>query len=56
MSDRRWDSVLQQWVYEEDVYKALDAAALAIAEYHNGDRPWAERWLIKASQANGDLK
>jgi len=52
MTDRRWDSELQQWIYEDDVYKALDAAQHAILEYHNGDRAWAERWLIKAYEAN----
>ncbi len=31
---------------------ALDAAELAIDEYYNGDRAWAEEWLIKALEAN----
>lgn len=52
MTGRHWDSELQQWIYDDDVYKGLDAASLAIAEYHNGDRAWAERWLIRACEAN----
>ena len=52
MNDRRWDSELQQWVYDDDVYQALDAAHLAIQEYYNGDRAWAERWLLRAHEAN----
>ena len=31
---------------------ALDAAELAIDEYYNGDRAWAEEWLLKAVEAN----
>jgi hypothetical protein len=34
------------------VSAALDAAVLAIDEYYNGDRAWAEQWLIKAMEAN----
>lgn len=34
------------------VSAALDAAELAIEEYHNGDRAWAEEWLLKAAEAN----
>jgi hypothetical protein len=57
MSERHWNSELQQWVHDDDLYKALDAAQLAILEYHNGDRSWAEAWLIRAQQANsGDRK
>ncbi len=52
MSDRSWNTKLQDWLYEADIQEALDAAQLAITEYHNGDREWAERWLIKAAQAN----
>ena len=32
--------------------EALDAARLAIDELYNGDRKWAERWLVKAYEAN----
>lgn len=32
--------------------EALDQAQLAIYEYHNGDRGWAEEWLLKAYEAN----
>ncbi len=35
---------------------ALDAAMLAIDEYYNGDRAWAEEWLLKAMEANKDRK
>lgn len=52
INDRRWDSVLQQWVHDDDVNTALDAARLAIDEYYNGDRSEAERWLLKAYAAN----
>ncbi len=52
MTDRHWDSELQQWVHAEDVSKALDAALLATEEFYNGDRAWAERWLIRAYEAN----
>ncbi len=52
MSDRSWNTKLQEWVYEADIQEALDAAQLAITEYHNGDREWAERWLTKAAKAN----
>jgi len=54
MSDRRWDSELQQWVNDSDVEDALAAALCAIDEYYNGDREWAERFLIKAYEANKD--
>ena len=53
MSERHWNSELQQWVYDDDVYQALDAAELAIREYHNGNREWAETWLMRAMEANG---
>jgi hypothetical protein len=53
MSDRYWDTELQQWVYDDDVYMALNAAQLAICEYYNNeDRSEAARWLLKAHQAN----
>ncbi len=32
--------------------RARDAAILAIDEYYNGDRAWAERWLLRAYEAN----
>lgn len=41
-----------QWVWPQDVEDALDAAQLAITEYHNGDREWATRWLLRALEAN----
>jgi hypothetical protein len=34
------------------VSNALDAAMLAIDEYYNGDRAWAEQWLLNAMEAN----
>lgn len=34
------------------VSDALDAMELAIDEYYNGDRAWAEDWLLKAMEAN----
>jgi len=37
---------------EAEVQQALDAAELAINEYYNGDREWAEAWLLKATAAN----
>ena len=37
---------------KNDVSAALDAAQLAIEEYYNGDRAWAEQWLLKAMEAN----
>lgn len=52
MSERHWHSELQQWVHDDDVNMALDAAHLAILEYHNGDRAWAEQWLLRAYEAN----
>jgi hypothetical protein len=39
-----------------DLSVALDAAVLAIDEYYNGDRAWAEEWLLKAAEANGERK
>lgn len=56
MGDRRWDSELQEFVYDDDVYKALYAAELAVLEYHNGNREWAERWLLRALEANEKAK
>lgn len=52
MIDRHWDSELQQWMYEADISSALDEASLALDEYYNGDRAWAERWLLQAHEAN----
>jgi hypothetical protein len=31
---------------------ALNQAHLVIDEYYNGDRAWAERWLLRAYEAN----
>jgi hypothetical protein len=31
---------------------ALSQTLLAIDEYYNGDRAWAERWLVRAYEAN----
>jgi hypothetical protein len=50
--DRRWDTELQRWVYGIEVSDALNDAQTAIEEYYNGDREWAERWLVRAYQAN----
>lgn len=54
---RHWLSATEsdpfgRWVYESELAEALDAAQLAITEYHNGDRVWAEWWLLKAVEAN----
>ena len=38
--------------HKADISSALDAATLAIDEYYNGDRAWAEEWLLKAMKAN----
>ena len=35
-----------------EIQEALDAAELALLEYYNGDREWAEAWLLKAMAAN----
>ena len=53
---RRWDSELARWVYNDDISEALHAAELAIMEYYNGDRAWAERWLLVAFEANQEIK
>jgi hypothetical protein len=57
MMERHWLSASEKepfgrWVYEFEMREALDAAQLAISEYYNGDRAWAEWWLIKAAEAN----
>ena len=39
---------------EDTIMDALDAARLAIDEFYNGDRAWAEAWLLKAAAANKD--
>ena len=52
--DRRWNG--EQWVYPHEVDEALDAATLAIEEYYNGDRASAERWLLKAHEANQEKR
>jgi hypothetical protein len=51
---RRWSGT--QWIYPAEVSEALDAAVLAIDEYYNGDRAWAEEWLLKAAEANRERK
>lgn len=38
------------------VNEALDLATLVIDEYYNGDRAWAEEWLLKAAEANRERK
>ena len=43
---------VKRLTYEADVEDALNAAILAIDEYYNGDRKWAEVWLLKAFAAN----
>ena len=53
-SCRYWNG--EKWVYPTEVLTALDAARLAIEEYYNGDREWAESWLMKAYEANQDQK
>lgn len=35
-----------------NIDEALEKAELAIDEYYNGDREWAENWLLKANRAN----
>ena len=50
MSDRHWNG--DRWVWECDVSEALNAAQLAIDEYYNGNRDFAEAWLLKAYEAN----
>ncbi len=35
-----------------NVDDALNQAHLAIDEYYNGDRVWAEQWLLRAYEAN----
>ncbi len=52
--DRYWNSQLQQWIYPQEIDDALNQALLAIDEYYNGDREWAENWLIRANEANQD--
>jgi hypothetical protein len=55
-ADRRWDTELQRWVYGIEVSDALNDAQAAIFEYYNGDRDWAERWLLRAYEANQGVK
>ncbi len=49
---RHWNTELQDWVFDDEINSALEAAQLAITEYHNGDRVWAEGWLLRAVEAN----
>lgn len=46
------DAAIKERAHQADVNEALDAAQLAIEEYYNGDREWAEAWLLKALAAN----
>lgn len=39
---------IEQRKRDAEILEALDAAQLAISEYYNGDRAWAERWLLQA--------
>lgn len=41
---------------EKRLGAALDAAELALREYHNGDRAWAERWLLAAHAATKEIR
>ena len=43
---------ISQRAHERDVADALNAVHLAIDEYYNGDREFAEAWLLKAMEAN----
>jgi len=52
MNERYWSSEGQRWVWPGEIEAALNEAELAIMEYHNGDRAWAEQWLLKAYEAN----
>lgn len=36
----------------DHIERALEQAHQAITAYHVGDRAWAERWLLKAYEAN----
>jgi hypothetical protein len=51
-TDRHWHTGLQRWVWPSEVTDALNQAQLVIDEYYNGDRAWAEAWLLKAHEAN----
>jgi hypothetical protein len=51
-TDRYWSIEQQRWVYPAEVDDALNQAQLVIDEYYNGDRAWAEAWLLKAHEAN----
>ncbi len=53
-SERHWNG--ERWVYDSEISDALDAAQLALTEYYNGDRAWAERWLLRAHEANLEKK
>lgn len=43
---------IDQRKHDAEVNEALDAAELALDEYYNGDREFAEKWLLKAVEAN----
>ena len=42
--DARW--------HDAEVQEALSIAEVAIEEFYNGNREWAESWLLKAFAAN----
>jgi hypothetical protein len=46
------NAAIAERAHQADVNEALDAAQLTIEEYYNGDREWAEAWLLKAAAAN----
>jgi|HubBroStandDraft_6_1064221.scaffolds.fasta_scaffold00050_102 hypothetical protein len=50
LPERHWNG--EQWIYPQDIDDALNQALLVIDEYYNGDRAWAEAWLLKAHEAN----
>jgi hypothetical protein len=54
MTDRYWNG--EQWVYPEEVNRALDFFELVIREYHNDDREWATKCLLAAYEATEKLR
>jgi len=51
-TQRLWNTELQRWVYPAETEAALNAALLTIDNYYNGDRVYAERWLLAAYDVN----
>lgn len=49
---RLWNTILQRWVYPNEMQAALDAAEMVLDGYYNGDRTSAEKWLLVAHEAN----